>query len=204
MTQLIKSGLPPLPSIADDKMAEILRPIYLAINSIAKQTSSGLDAAIGVSTASLTRDEIQDKRITALYTNDIKSLLVVTANESLSYGNIVAAKAVGGVLRATKYTPFNGNTTTVQTFLLGIVVEPTGMTAGVKGRIMVHDGVLSNLSGVVPGRRYFAGGAGTFTSVPDSTRWAEFPIGIGLDANNLLIRFNSVAGYQDVQSDLAS
>lgn len=194
MTQLIRSGLPELPSLSDDKMEASLRPLYVAINQLAKQCSTLFSSSLSIDIASMTRDDLQSLSITNNYANAKDKLLIVTAGETLAFGHLVYAykDSTTGLLRIKKWAAVSSDA--VPGHLFGIVVEPTGMTAGVKGRVMVQDGVLTNLTGVTPGKYYWPSPiAGTFapTSLTSDTSNLFYrPIAIGLDANNILVRFS--------------
>lgn len=199
MTQLIRSGLPELPSLSDDKMEASLRPLYVAINQLAKQCSTLFSSSLSIDVGSMTRDQLQSLSITANYSIAKDKLLIITAGETMGYGNIVYGykDTSTGLLRVKKFDNISNTAGVNDRLLVGIVVEPSGMTAGVKGRIMVHDGILTNLTGVVPGKRYWAGNAGNFTSAApygavNPYEGVAHPIGLGLDANNMLIR---LAGF---------
>lgn len=150
----ITSGLPGLP-VAKDALFEQLKPIYTAINAVAKSVSvvGGL--------VQYNQDELsQQNQLVGLISQN-QNRLFVKALEDLTFGMLITISLSGGKLCARK-----ADATDATKPAHGCVATIEGISTGLFGEVTVISGHTYGITGSAVGQYYWLGAAGLVQPVP--------------------------------------
>lgn len=173
---LIDSGLPMYPSGLSDEDANLVAPLYRAINAVAQQAS-----AVTGSVQYSSQDIANLDPFTSLR-SDKTSKLFVKASENLVYGHVVNLHVVSGELSARRADALLGYPAH------GVVDEPAGIPSGQSGQIVFMTGRAAGLAGTVLGASYFLSTGGTVQSTPPTVDGVLVQtVGVGLDAGGIML-----------------
>lgn len=140
----ILTGLPELPNALPDKESNMLRPLYLATNTLAKLVSE--------STGQVDFDQSEmsqrDQMASILTQNHTR--VFVQAGADLSYGKIVNLYLSGGKLTA-QYADATDATKPAH----GIVNETAGIPVGTFGEVLLFTGYTLGIGGTSVGSMYY-------------------------------------------------
>jgi hypothetical protein len=142
----VKTGLPQLPSGLNDTDFALVRPLYLAMNSLAQ----GLGDATGK--VDFEQGELaQRNQLASVITGQHRKLYARNdTGAPLGYGKIVTLSLSGGKIIA-QYADSTNNTKPAH----GIVNNPLGIDAGNYGEIMLIEGWSAGIAGTTFGSYYY-------------------------------------------------
>lgn len=142
----ITTGLPQLPAGLPDKEAQLVQPLYQAINSLAQ--------AISISSGNVEYSQVelgQRNQLANVLTQNHRRVYA-KAVSPLSYGKIVHLYLDSGKIAA-EYADATNNTKPAH----GIVNAPLGIPAGEFGEILLIEGFTGGIGGTVFGQYYYLG-----------------------------------------------
>lgn len=173
----VSTGLPDLPSLPDPMLNSALVPVYQAVNSLAKRVSdeTGLTQVQG--------SELQLGSATAIYSSDRLANLVLTAGVAIAYGQLVNFDGTTPETRlrlADKASNLRAH---------AVCLEPGGIAAGSKGRVRCLPGLLTGVSGIVPGNMYWIGNGGGFFTSYSGGAFPQ-PVAVGISTTALYVALN--------------
>lgn len=163
-------SLPKLPDTDDAKLYEQLEPLYLAMHSVNSNFlySCGVNRIIG-------SEYNKYKESAALLQPQNLNRLIVTAAETLSFGNLIGLELAAGVVKAKLAK--GGPTSAVQA--LGYCNMPDGAATGTVCEVIIATGVI-NVVGVTIGTKYYLSDtAGAISSTPPGSGLIQ-PVGWGI------------------------
>lgn len=141
----ITTGLPQLPAAADEKNFSLVKPLYLAMNSLA-QGLSIVQGAVEFTQAELAAQN----QLNTLNIAGARKLYALADGAALAYGKMVNLYLVGGRIAA-QYA----DSTTSAKPAHGIVNNPLGIDAGDYGEILLVEGPSAGIAGTVFGSYYY-------------------------------------------------
>lgn len=170
---LINSGLPDYPSSLDDEKANLVRPIYRAVNGLAQR--------IAESTGRVQYDALEQSQLNQLtkLSNQATQKIFVKALETLAYGMLVNLVIDSGKIAARKADA------SLARPAHGISDAPLGLTAGQFGEIIFMEGATPAISGSVFMTPYYLSNAGLVASSPAA--YSQI-VGYGLGAAGFYLR----------------
>ena len=166
----IASGLPALPNGLEDKEAALVKPIYLAMNAMAKRISEAT-ANVGYS-----QGEMENLSQLASLISAKEQTIYVKAGEVLPYGALVTLSIVSGKIVAVKADATDGTKPAH-----AVVDAPLGIALDAYGPAVFMNGRTAGVSGTVFGAQYWLGSAGAMQNAPPATSGNLVqPVAIGL------------------------
>lgn len=140
----VTTGLPSLPAGQRDKDFDLVKPIYLAMNALAKGVS------IYAGQIDFSQDEMaQQNQLSTLLTQNHRKINVLAVG-ALAFGKIVNLFLSGGKI-AGRYADSTDNTKPAH----GIVNAPLGIAAGEYGEVVLIEGYSTGISGSTFGLYYY-------------------------------------------------
>jgi len=141
----ITTGLPSLPSALPNKEFDLVKPLYLAMNSLAKGVS------IYAGQVGFDQDELsQQNQLGTLLTQNHRKLYALAVGSTLAFGKMVHLYLSSGKIAA-EYADSTTNTKPAH----GIVNNPLGINAGEYGEIVLVEGYSQGISGTTFGLYYY-------------------------------------------------
>ena len=166
----IGSGLPALPSGLDDKDAALVKPIYLALNTVAKRVSE--------TTGNVTYSQSEMENMSQLMSlfSQREQTIYVKAGEALAYGVLVTLSLSGGKIIAMKADSTDGTKPAH-----AVIDAPLGLVLNEYGPAVFMSGRTAGVSGTVFGAQYWLGAAGAMQNTPPAVSGNLVqPVAIGL------------------------
>ena len=162
--------LPKLPDTDDPKLYNQLEPIYLALHSVNNNFlySCGVSRIPGIEYAKY-------KESPLLVQPQNLNRLIVTAAETLVFGNLVGLELVAGVVKAKLAK--GGPTDAVPA--LGYCNMPDGAATGTVCEVIISTGLLNVVGATVGTKYYLSDTAGTISSTPPGSGLIQ-PVGWGI------------------------
>lgn len=180
----IGSGLPALPSGLDDKDSSLVKPIYLALNTVAKRVSEA--------TANITYSQSEMENMSQLMSlvSQREQTIYVKAGEDLAYGMLVNLYLFEGKILARK-----ADATISGRPAHAIIDAPFGILSGTYGPAVFMIGRCSGVSGTVFGAQYFLGEAGAMQNIaPAGDTDLVQPVAVGLGTAGVFLMIAALAG----------
>lgn len=179
----ISSGLAPYPEDATDKEANLVNPIYGAVNSLAEHISMETGNVV------FTQSELaQISQLTKLRAARTQKL-IVRAAEALGFGQLVTISVGGGRIEARVATA-----TDVARPAHGICDTPQGIPLNQFGEIILLQGHTTGVTGTIFGTTYYLATAGAASTVaPAADGVLSQVIGIGLGSEGLYLNIEPIA-----------
>lgn len=177
----ITSGLPQLPVIQDQKDFELVRPLYTAMNALARQIAA-LSGEI-----EFTQSELAQQNQVAYLSSQNANRLFVKALVPLAYGQLVHIKLDGGKIAAEL-----ADSTDTTKPAAGIVAALQGIDTGMFGEVTLVQGYSQGIAGTAIGGFYWLGAAGVVQNIPPATSGNLIQgVGIGLGSAGFFLNISS-------------
>lgn len=179
---LISTGLPDYPAGLADKDANLVVPLYQAVNSLAKSVS------VNTGQTQYTSGEMASiDQFTAL-TAQRSQKIFVKAGEALSYGTVVNLSIVSG-----KIVAFKADATVLTKFAHAVIDVPTGIPLDGYGEAIFLQGKCNGIGSTVFGAAYYLSTAGQVQLTPPvATGVLNQVIGIGLGSAGFYVNIEPV------------
>jgi hypothetical protein len=171
-----------MPAGIPDSIAPYIRPLYIMIQNIIQTILSTCGIAPRNPSAILS----SNNDTTALLAANVHRFYT-QATETISQGALISLTSNIGVLSVR-----NANATDNTRHCDGYCSQIGGIAAGAVGEVILNDGMITNLTGLVPGTRYYMSTTnGQVTSVaPSGGSTVVQYVGIAITANAL--RFTTI------------
>lgn len=178
----IATSLPPVPVGMPDKEAALLRPIYLAINSLAQNTSE----VVGL--VQYSQSELANvSQLSGLQVPPPNILYAKAVGSDLADGKLVNLYVSGGKIAA-RYADASDNTKPAH----GIVDVNGGIPAGNFGRIILIRGLCVGLTGSTFGAYYWLSTNGDVQNTPPTAGGSiRQSVGFGLNTGGFYLSISS-------------
>ena len=171
----VGSGLPDMPPVPDEQLKLALRPLYQAVNDLAKQISD----LTGVTF--VPKEDLQGVDPLTEHGGYRSEDVILRCVETIQYGSIIST--VGGGTVSVRLASASDTDKPPR----GVCVERSGGLANEYVRVRLFRGLVTDLTGLLPGRMYYLWDAGQITStVPTSPRYAV-KVGLALSESELLV-----------------
>lgn len=140
----ITTGLPQLPSSQDEKSFNLVKPLYLAMNSLAQGVS------VYAGAVSFSQDELASKNQLGTILTQNHRKIYPKATAALAYGKLVHLLVSGGKIAA-EYA----DSTTGAKPAHGFVNAPLGIANGDYGEVVLIEGYTLGIGGSTLGLYYY-------------------------------------------------
>jgi len=141
----ITTGLPQLPSGLPNKDFELVKPLYLSMNALAK--------GVSVQTGNVSFDQAEmsaQNQLSTLLTQNHRKIYVLADGVTLAYGKMINLYLSSGKI-AGRYADSTDNTKPAH----GIVNNPLGINAGDFGEVVLVEGYSAGIGGTTFGHYYY-------------------------------------------------
>lgn len=179
----ITTGLPSLPSALPNKEFDLVKPLYLAMNALAKGVSI-YAGQVGFDQNELT----QQNQLSTLLTQNHRKLYALADGVTLAFGKIVNLYISGGKIAA-RYADSTDNTKPAH----GIVNNPLGINPGEYGEIVLIEGYSQGISGTTFGLYYYLSSNGDIQAgQPTAVGTVRQGMGFGLGTGGFYMHISSL------------
>lgn len=179
----IQSGLPAYPAGLPDKEANLVVPLYRAINTLAQ------NASIATGNVVFSSGEMSGLSQLVGLTDSKQTTLNVRAAEDLLFGNMLSLSIADDKIVAHK-----ADATVLTKPALAACTSPQGIAAGSYGTAVFMHGRVEGISGTVFGATYYLGGTGLVQlAAPVATGVLNQVVGIGLGTAGFYLNIEPVA-----------
>ena len=179
----IQSGLPAYPAGLPDKEANLVVPLYRALNTLAQNIS------IATGNVAFSSGEMAGLSQLVGLTDSKVSTINVQAAEDLTFGHLLSLSIAGDKIVAHK-----ADATVLTKPALAACTAPQGIAAGAYGTAVFMRGRVEGISGTVFGATYYLGTAGLVQlPAPVATGVLNQIVGIGLGTAGFYLNIEPVA-----------
>lgn len=178
----VSSGLPDLPSGVSDADHAKLRPLYIAVNALARNTSKVTGQEL------YDQSELSQLSPVAELVQQNMNKLIIKANSTLAFGKLVHLFFDGTNVCA-EYADSTNNTKPAQ----GFVNNPNGIPAGTFGEIVLCAGYCPGIAGSAIGTQYYLSTLGNIQNARPAVAGTIIQaIGFGLGSLGVYVHISSL------------